>query len=787
MSEKAKTKKTKIRLKSTKGISKTIAQQQEEEKKSPFVEATSALASKPRDKTQSQPSQPKRQKTSREQDIKQRVLAQHAQKNKAKKDTTSGFSGRRQSDGEKPAPARSSFSPSPSPSKVTFETTPPNTGAEKSKSSGRDDRNERTDKFAGKRGGGKKSSQMREDAIRREEHDKFFLEQKKGKGKYGGGKDGGQRQSSVTPKVIKITEYIQVGELARKLNIKATEVISKLMTMGEMVTVNQSIDKETATLVASEYGTEVQVISLYEETVIQEEPDEEKDLQSRPPVVTIMGHVDHGKTKLLDALRQTDIVSGEAGGITQHIGAYQVQTKKGKITFLDTPGHEAFTAMRARGAQVTDIVVLVVAANDGVMPQTIEAISHARDAGVPLIVAINKIDSADANPEKVRNQLMERNLIPEELGGDTAFVEISALKKINLDKLEDHILTLAEILELKANYNKKANGTVVEAKLDQGRGSVATILISSGTLRQGDPYVVGLEGGKVRALINDKGQKITEATPATPVEILGLSGVPNAGDPFHVMDSEKETKDIIEKRQELYRQQQAQSIKKVKLENLNQVIEEGKILELKIIIKADVKGSAEALQNSLEKLNNDEVRVNIIYMSTGEINESDVMLASAGNAIILAFNTRANARVKEIASREGVEIKAYSIIYKAIEEIEAALSGMLAPEISEEVTGELEIRNTFKISTVGTVGGCMVISGIVKRNSKIRLFRSGVVVYQGKLKSLKRFQNDAAEVKEGYECGILIEGYNDIKEGDIVEAYEEKEISRDLKSSSKNK
>lgn len=620
----------------------------------------------------------------------------------------------------------------------------------------------------------KKTSPLREDVLKSEEREKFFNTQSRGKQK-------AKRESrSSIPKLIKITEYIQVGELARKLNVKAADIISKLFSMGEMVTVNQSIDQETATLLASEYGTEVEVISLYEETVIQEEPDKEENLDVRPPVVTIMGHVDHGKTKLLDALRQADIASGEAGGITQHIGAYQIQTSKGKITFLDTPGHEAFTAMRARGAQVTDIVVLVVAANDGVMPQTLEAISHARDAKVPIVVAINKIDANDANPEKVRNQLMEQNLIPEDLGGDVPFVEISALKKLNLDKLEDQILTLAEVLELQADHCKKAIGTVVEAKLDQGRGAVATILVSSGVLKAGDPFVVGMEGGKIRALMNDKGQRISEALPSTPVEILGLSGVPNAGDPFHVMDSERESKGIIEKRQELHRQQQAQNSKKVRLDTLNQAIEDGKVLELKIIIKADVRGSIEALENSLNKLNNNEVRVNIIYKSTGEINETDVMLASAGNAIILAFNTRANARVKEIASREGVELKFYSIIYKALEEIEAALTGMLTPDIAEEVIGELEIRNTFKVSNVGTVGGCMVTNGIVKRNGKLRLFRAGAMIHQGKLKSLKRFQDDVSEVKEGYECGVLIEGYNDIKEGDIIEVFEEKEVSRKL-------
>lgn len=644
----------------------------------------------------------------------------------------------------------------------------------------------------------KQNSHLREDILKQEEHKKFFLgKQKKG----GKGKRSNQQQQSPQnteqrapaaasiPKDIKITEFVQVGELARKLNVKTPEIIAKLMQMGVMATITQSIDADTATLVASEYGTTVKVVSLYDETVIQEKPDEDADLEPRPPVVTIMGHVDHGKTKLLDALRKTDIVSSEAGGITQHIGAYQITRPKGKITFLDTPGHEAFTAMRARGAQITDIVVLIVAADDGVMPQTIEAIHHAKDANVPIIVAINKIDLPEANPDKIRQELSSYDLVSEEWGGTTPFVEVSAKSEINLDTLEDVILAQSEIMEIKANPNKKAVGTVIEAKLDQGRGPVATILINSGTLKQGDAFVVGLEGGRIRAMVNDHGQKIKEAGPAMPVEILGLGGVPNAGDPFHVMDSEKEAKSIVEKRQELHRQQQAKKITKVKLENLNEFIEQGQIQELKLIIKADVRGSVEAIQSSLEKLSNEEVKVNVIYGGTGEITESDVMLASAANALVIGFNTRANARVKEVASRESVDIAYYSIIYQVIDDIKSAMVGMLSPDISERITGEIEIRQTFKISAVGTAAGCMVTSGLVKRNSKVRLIREGVVIYTGKLKSLKRFQDDANEVKEGFECGILIDGYNDIKEGDIVEAFEEVEVSRtldDIKVSEEN-
>ena len=490
-----------------------------------------------------------------------------------------------------------------------------------------------------------------------------------------------------------------------------------------------------------------------------------------------MGHVDHGKTKLLDALRKTDIVAKEAGKITQHIGAYQISTPKGKITFLDTPGHEAFTAMRVRGTQITDIVVLVVAADDGVMPQTIEAIHHARDAKVPIIVAINKIDLPEANSEKIRNELSSHNLVTEEWGGSTSFIEISALKAINLDKLEELILTTAEILELKANPNKGAVGTVIEARLDQGRGPVATILVTNGTLRQGDSFVVGLEGGKVRAMINDRGEQIKEASPAIPIEIVGLSGVPNSGDLFHVLESEKEVKSISQKRQEFSRQQQNHRIKNVKLQNLNKVIQEEKIKDLKIIIKADVHGSLEALQNSLEKLSSEEVKVKVIYGSIGQITESDVMLASAANAMIIGFHTRANSRVKETANKEKVNIKYYNIIYEIIEETKKVILGLATPEVSEEVSGEAEVRQLFKISNVGTVVGCIVKSGSIKRKNLIRIIREGIVIYGGKIKSLKKFQEDTSEVKEGLECGILVENYNDLKVGDVIESYQEKLIN----------
>ncbi|MBV6494156.1 MAG: Elongation factor 4 [Turneriella sp.] len=620
----------------------------------------------------------------------------------------------------------------------------------------------------------KKKSNLREDILRKEEHKKFFIGQKP--------KD--KKKPELTPSVssvpskIKITEFVQVGELAKKLNVRAPEIIAKLMAMGVMATITQSIDAETATLLASEYDCQIEVISLYEETLIQEEIDKPEDLVNRPPVVTIMGHVDHGKTKLLDALRHADVAASEAGGITQHIGAYQVTRPKGKITFLDTPGHAAFSAMRARGAQVTDIVVLVVAADDGVMPQTEEAISHAKDAEVPIIVAINKIDKPTANVDRIKQDLAKFNLLPEDWGGTTPFVPISALQKLNLDALEDAILAQAEIMEVRANPKKHAVGTVVEAKLDQGRGPVATILVRNGTLHVGDPFVVGLEGGKIRAMYNDKGQTIKEAGPATPVEILGLSGVPNSGDVLNVMASEREAREIADKRQELARQQQAQQVKKVKLENFDATIEEGKLKEYKVIIKGDVKGSVEALTAALEKMSNDEIRVRVIMGSTGEITESDVMLASAAKATIITFNVRANAKVRDVASKEGVEIKNYNIIYQAIDDMKLALGGLLSPDVSEKISGEAEVRQVFKISGMGTVAGSIVRAGVIKRSNPVRVLREGTVVYTGSLKSLKRFQDDASEVKEGYECGILVENFNDIKVGDIIESFEKVETQR---------
>lgn len=575
------------------------------------------------------------------------------------------------------------------------------------------------------------------------------------------------------PKEITITENIQVSELAKKLNVKPNDVIAKLIKMGEMVTINQILDADTATIVAAEFGADVRVVSLYEETVIKEDEDLPEKRVPRSPVVTIMGHVDHGKTKLLDTIRRSNVAEFEAGAITQHIGAYQVITPKGKITFLDTPGHEAFTAMRARGASITDIVVLVVAADDGVKEQTVEAIRHAQAAKVPIIVAINKIDLPTANPEKVKQELVQYGLQPEDWGGDTIYCEISAKNNIGIDNLLDMILIQAEVLELKANPEVKPVGTVIESKKDPGKGPVATILIQKGTLREGMPFVVGIYSGRVRAMFNDLGQRVEQAEPSTPVEIIGIEGVPEPGDPFHVVESEKEAREIAGKRQYFKQISQSQR-KQPTLKDLDAWTKEHK--ELNIIVKADVHGSVEAIRDGLLKLSSNDVKVNVIYGAAGPITESDVNLALASNAIIVAFNVRANSKALEIAEQNNVEIKYYSIIYNLLEDIEKALKGLLEPQFEEVVTGEAEIRQVYRISKVGNVAGCMVRKGKINRNDRVRLIRDGVVIYDGEVNQLKRFKDDVSEVAEGYECGISISGYNDIKEGDIIEFYKMKEI-----------
>jgi len=584
------------------------------------------------------------------------------------------------------------------------------------------------------------------------------------------------------PKSIDIMEVISVSELARKMNLKASDLITKLMSMGQMVTINQQIDADTATILAAEFGADVKIVSLYDETVIETTSDDNAMLLPRPPVVTVMGHVDHGKTKLLDAIRKSDVVSGEFGGITQHIGAYMVETPHGALTFLDTPGHEAFTRMRARGAQITDIVVLVVAADDGVMPQTIEAINHAKDAKVPIIVAVNKIDKPEANPDRVKSQLSELGLMPEDWGGQTIFVELSALQKTGIDKLIESILLEAELLDLRANFQCNAEGKVLESKVDHGRGIVATVMIERGTLAIGDAYVAGIWHGKVRAIFNDKGEKINKATPSMPVEVLGFDGIPNAGDPFHVVNDEKLAREFSSKRQELRRFEDAKILKKVTMDNLHDMISDGTIQELKVIIKADVQGSAEALKSSLEKLSTKEIRLHVIQALPGPVNEGDVDLAIASKAIIISFNVRPLPKAKILADQEKVDIRKYNIIYRAVDEIRLAMEGMLKPDTKEEVIGTVEVRDTFKVPKIGTIAGCYVQTGIVKRTCAINVIRDQVVIHNGKIASLKRFKDDAREVAAGYECGIGLEGFDDIRVGDMFEVIETVEIARKLSS-----
>ena len=587
--------------------------------------------------------------------------------------------------------------------------------------------------------------------------------------------------ASVVPKSIDIMETISVSDLARKMNLKASEVIGKLMGMGMMVTITQSIDSDTATLLAAEYGCEVHLVSLYDETVIESDKDDGVELKPRPPIVTVMGHVDHGKTKTLDAIRNAHVAEGEAGGITQSIGAYSVTTPKGKITFLDTPGHEAFTMMRARGAQVTDIVVLVVAADDGVMPQTLEAIAHAKDAKVPIIVAVNKIDKPEANPDRVKTQLSEQGLTPEEWGGDTQYVHISAKQKIGIDDLLDAILLQAEMLELKANDECRAEGKILESRVDQGRGVVSSVVIQRGTLHTGDPFVAGIYSGRVRAMFDDRGKRIAEAGPSTPVEVLGMEEMPNAGDPFQVTESEKDARAISAKRQELKRFEAAKAVKKTTLDTLFSDIKDSEVKELKVIIKADLQGSAEALKTSLEKLSTREIRLSVIHSSAGAINESDVTLAAAdSNAIIIGFNVRPTPKAKTLAEQEQVEIRKYNIIYKCVEEIQQAMEGMLQPDTKEEVIGQVEVRNTFKVPKVGVIAGCSVSEGIVRRTSSVNLVRDGIVIFTGKISSLKRFKDDAREVSVGYECGIGLENWQDIQVGDKLEIFEIIEVAKKL-------
>ena len=573
--------------------------------------------------------------------------------------------------------------------------------------------------------------------------------------------------------VVKIPDEIVVSDLAAMLKMTAAEVVKKLFSLGVMATVNQVIDYDTAAIVATELGAkaEKEVVVTIEDRIIDDSDDSAEDLSPRDPVVVVMGHVDHGKTSLLDAIRHTDVTATEAGGITQHIGAYRVDLNGQKITFLDTPGHAAFTSMRARGAQATDIAVLVVAADDGIMPQTIEAINHAKAAGVDIIVAINKMDKPGATTDRIMQQLTEYDLIPEEWGGDTICVHVSALTRMNIDKLLESILLVAEMKELKANPNRAAKGIVIEARLDKNRGPIATLLVQNGTLHSGDIIVAGTSVGRVRVMVDDKGRKVKEAGPSVPVEIMGLAEAPQAGDAFDAVSDERLARELVEQRKQKQKEEQFKSFEKVTLENLFSSLKEGELKELNIIVKADVQGSVEAVKQSLEKLSNDEVRVKIIHGGVGAINESDVMLANASNAIIVGFNVRPDPVAAQNAERDGVDIRCYRIIYDCIDEIEAAIKGMLAPKFREVQQGRAEVRQVVKISSVGNIAGCYVLSGKVTRNSKIRVVRDGIVITEDEISSLRRFKDDVKEVAQNFECGIGLAKFNDIKEGDIFEAF----------------
>jgi translation initiation factor IF-2 len=595
----------------------------------------------------------------------------------------------------------------------------------------------------------------------------------------------------VVPKVgkrrIRIDEAITVANLARQMGVKAAEVLKKLLLLGLPANINQAMDFDTATLLASEFDFEVEKVGFEEEEILQIQEDRPEDLLLRPPVVTVMGHVDHGKTSLLDAIRDTKVIEGEAGGITQHIGAHYVKLKHGDVVFLDTPGHEAFTSMRARGAKVTDIVILVVAADDGVMQQTIEAINHAKAANVPIIVAINKIDKANANIDRVKRELAEQGLIPEEWGGEVAMVGISAKERVGIEELLELALLQAEIMELKASRNKPARGRVIEAKLDKGRGPVATILVQEGTLRTGDIYVCGAHSGRVRNLFNDLGQKLDQAGPSTPVEVLGFSGVPNAGDDFIVITDDRQAKLVAEHRHVKLREKELSRTTKVSLENLFDQIKEGEIKELPLILKTDVHGSQEAISDALLKLSTQEVKINLIHNATGAITETDIMLASASKAIIIGFNVRADAKVQELAEQEHVDVRYYDIIYQVMSDIRDAMVGMLEPVFQESVLGRAEVRQTFHVPKIGMIAGCQVLDGRIERGARARVLRDQVVVNDGKIISLRRFKDDVKEVKAGFECGLGIENFNDIKVNDIIEAYELKEVKPVLESDGERK
>ena len=613
-----------------------------------------------------------------------------------------------------------------------------------------------------------------------EYYDLSTARSKKNKKKVQKNEEERNKQKIFELKEITISDNITVKDLAQEMKKTTAEVIKKLFTLGIMATINNILDFDTAYLVASEFGITAnkKEIVKEEDILFDETEDSLEELEERPPVVVVMGHVDHGKTSLLDAIRSTNVIEGEAGGITQHIGAYKVNINGREITFLDTPGHEAFTSMRARGAQITDIAILVVAADDGVMPQTVEAINHAKAAEIPIIVAVNKIDLPGANVDKIKQELMEYELVPEEWGGDTIFVPISAKKHINIENLLEMVLLVADMKELKANPKKQAKGTVIEARLDKAKGPIASMLVQRGTLDVGDTIVVGTSIGRIRAMKNDKGQKIKKAGPSTPVEIMGLTNVPEAGDIFYEVKDEKMAKHLIERRKRQEREKELAEQSKVTLSNLFEKMESENLKEFGIIVKADVQGTAQALKQSLEKLSNEEVRVRVIHSAVGAVTESDVQLAKAAKAIIIAFNVRPGIAAKDMAEKSQVEIKQYSVIYNAIEDVESAMKGMLAPVYEEKVIGNVEVRQTFKVSSIGTIAGAYVLDGKVERNAGVRVIRENVVIHDGKLASLKRFKDDVKEVTKGFECGIQIEKYNDIKEGDIIEVYIMEEVKR---------
>ncbi len=597
-------------------------------------------------------------------------------------------------------------------------------------------------------------------------------------------KNGRPREKRAQPAPVRkrdleLRDTVVVKDLAQKLGVSASDCIKRLMKLGVMASVTQSIDFETAALVCSEYGVEARRHRDLTETVYEERPEDEEALEMRPPVVTIMGHVDHGKTTLLDGIRRTKVTETEAGGITQHIGAYQIEYNGKKVTFLDTPGHEAFTAMRSRGAQVTDIAILVVAADDGVMPQTVEAINHAKAAEVPIIVAVNKIDRESANPDRVKQELTEYNLVTEEWGGDTIFVPVSALRFEGIDELLEMILLTAEMEDLKANPNRPARGTIVEAELDKGRGPVATVLVSTGTLKIGDTFVVGTVSGRVRAMIDDKGRSVKEARPSQPVEVLGMTAVPTAGDVLVVVPDDQTARQVASMMQDKQRDSQ-QKTSRVSLDDLFAKIKEGEMKDLNVVLKGDVQGSVEAVRASLEKLSTDEVRVQVIHQGVGAVSETDVNLAAASNAIIVGFNVRPEPNARRAAEREGVDIRLYRIIYNVLDDIKAAMSGLLEPDYVEEVLGRAEVRQTFRVPNAGTVAGCYVLDGKITRQAQVRVLRDNVVIHEGPIASLKRFKDDAREVQQNYECGIGLERFNDVKEGDIIEAYTMKEVQRTL-------